>query len=188
MRYPYSIWGLLMKTLIIGSLAVLFGVAGFSYYFFNFLGIIAGALPVLLILGGALAAYLGYTDIRDSGNDDFSHIDEARPTPSRPEHMPTPEDSDDTAPRETSTMNEKHVETGNEAPAASESLTPENTSSTEEKAKGVNAPFTYKGNKETLVFHKVSCKFSQGKNCTAVFNNREAALEQGYSPCKICNP
>ena len=53
-----------------------------------------------------------------------------------------------------------------------------------------NIPNTSKwiGNTGTLVFHSSGCKFSKSKKCTAVFNNREQAIQEGYKPCGICKP
>jgi len=44
------------------------------------------------------------------------------------------------------------------------------------------------GNTGSLVFHSSGCKFSKSKKCTAVFNNREQAIQEGYKPCGICKP
>ncbi|WDP92953.1 MAG: hypothetical protein HUN04_25790 [Desulfobacter sp.] len=141
-----------MKKIIIGGLAALIGVAGISQFFFSFLGVMAGALPALLILGGALAFYLGFTDVQEAKKDIM------------PEPDPDiPMTSDATAP--SGTAPEK------DAPGAAPPAAPQ-----------------FKGNAETLVFHSIDCKFAQGKKCTAEFATREAALDQGYKPCKVCNP
>ncbi|MCK5164600.1 MAG: hypothetical protein KAQ72_12830 [Desulfobacula sp.] len=44
------------------------------------------------------------------------------------------------------------------------------------------------GNTGSLVFHSPDCKFAKSKLCTIVFNNKEQAVQEGYKPCKICNP
>ena len=46
----------------------------------------------------------------------------------------------------------------------------------------------YHGNKETKVFHAPSCQYYNSKNSTEIFNSRDEAVNQGYSPCKACNP
>jgi len=44
------------------------------------------------------------------------------------------------------------------------------------------------GNTDSLVFHNPDCKFSTSKKCTAFFNTREKAIQEGYKPCGICKP
>lgn len=53
-----------MKKLIIGIVLVVLGLPGTAYFFTDLVRVILGGLPVLLILGGALAAYLGYEEIQ----------------------------------------------------------------------------------------------------------------------------
>jgi len=65
-----------MKTLIGGVVAAVLGLIGLSVWFREFLQILAGAVPVMLLLGGALAIYLGFDELKDSwkkeGMDDDS--------------------------------------------------------------------------------------------------------------------
>jgi hypothetical protein len=44
------------------------------------------------------------------------------------------------------------------------------------------------GNTGSLVFHNLDCKFSKSEKCTASFNTREKAIQEGYKPCGICKP
>jgi micrococcal nuclease len=46
----------------------------------------------------------------------------------------------------------------------------------------------YHGNTSSHVFHKKSCKHFNCKNCTEVFDSREAAIKAGYRPCGGCKP
>ena len=46
----------------------------------------------------------------------------------------------------------------------------------------------YHGNTRSMVFHQSSCKHYDCKNCTKVFNSREAAIEAEYRPCGGCKP
>lgn len=46
----------------------------------------------------------------------------------------------------------------------------------------------YHGNTESKIFHKPTCRYYNCKNCTRVFFTRQAALEAGYRPCKVCKP
>ena len=55
-----------MKTLIGGAIAVLLGVIGLAVWFQDFLHLLAGVIPVMLLLGGGLALYLGFDELKDS--------------------------------------------------------------------------------------------------------------------------
>ncbi len=147
-----------MKKIIIGGLAILIGVSGFSNFFFTFLALISGALPILLILGGALAFYLGYTDIQTEKD--------TQPADWAPLTMPVEEVVEE-------------PETDITDPAPAEDTAPDETTLD-------SASPAFKGNATTLVFHSVDCKFSQGKKCTVDFVSREEAIDQGYKPCKVC--
>ena len=63
-----------MMSLIGGVIALVLGVVLLIAWFGSFLKVIMGVLPILLILGGALAAYLGYEEVKDktesSGSED----------------------------------------------------------------------------------------------------------------------
>lgn len=55
-----------MKTLIGGAVAAVIGLIGLSVWFPAFLQLIAGAVPIMLLLGGGLAIYLGFDELKDS--------------------------------------------------------------------------------------------------------------------------
>jgi len=55
-----------MKTLIGGVIAALLGLIGIVAWFPQFLTVIAGTIPVMLLLGGALAIYLGIDELKDT--------------------------------------------------------------------------------------------------------------------------
>ena len=55
-----------MKTLIGGAIAVLLGVVGLAVWFGQFLELLAGIIPPVLLLGGGLALYLGFDELKDS--------------------------------------------------------------------------------------------------------------------------
>ncbi len=61
-----------MKTLIGGAIGAVLGVIGIAVFFDSFLQIIAGTLPALLLLGGGLALYLGFDELKDSWQKDKS--------------------------------------------------------------------------------------------------------------------
>lgn len=55
-----------MKTLIGGAVAAVLGVIGLAVWFPAFLQILAGSVPIMLLLGGGLALYLGFDELKDS--------------------------------------------------------------------------------------------------------------------------
>jgi hypothetical protein len=59
-----------MKTLIGGAVAVLLGIIGIAVWFGAFLQLLAGAIPPVLLLGGGLALYLGFDELKDSWKKD----------------------------------------------------------------------------------------------------------------------
>ncbi len=64
-----------MKTLIGGAVAAVLGLIGLSVWFGEFLQLLAGAIPVMLLLGGGLALYLGFDELKDSWKKDDSAVD-----------------------------------------------------------------------------------------------------------------
>jgi hypothetical protein len=59
-----------MKTLIGGAVAAVLGLIGLSVWFGEFLQLLAGAIPVMLLLGGGLAIYLGFDEMKDTWKKD----------------------------------------------------------------------------------------------------------------------
>ena len=55
-----------MKTLVGGAIAVILGLIGIVAWFPQFLTVLAGTIPVMLLLGGALAIYLGVDELKDT--------------------------------------------------------------------------------------------------------------------------
>jgi hypothetical protein len=55
-----------MKTLIGGAVAAVIGLIGLSVWWKPFLQLLAGAIPVALLLGGGLALYLGFDELKDT--------------------------------------------------------------------------------------------------------------------------
>jgi len=66
-----------MKTLIGGAVAAVLGLIGLSVWFGAFLQLLAGALPIMLLLGGGLALYLGFDELKDTWKKDDSSFDAA---------------------------------------------------------------------------------------------------------------
>jgi len=59
-----------MKTLIGGAVAALLGLIGLAVWFSQFLNLLAGCLPIGLLLGGGLALYLGFDELKDTWQND----------------------------------------------------------------------------------------------------------------------
>ena len=59
-----------MKTLIGGAIAAALGLIGLVIWWGQFLMVLAGIIPAILLLGGALAIYLGFDELKDSWNPD----------------------------------------------------------------------------------------------------------------------
>jgi len=59
-----------MKTLIGGAVAAVLGLIGISIWFGEFLQVVAGVLPIMLLLGGGLALYLGFDELKDTWKSD----------------------------------------------------------------------------------------------------------------------
>jgi len=55
-----------MKTLIGGAIAAVLGLIGIVAWFPQFLTVVAGTIPIMLLLGGALAIYLGIDEMKDT--------------------------------------------------------------------------------------------------------------------------
>ena len=64
-----------MKTLIGGAVAAVLGLIGMSVWFKEFLLILAGSIPVMLLLGGCLALYLGFDELKDTWKTEESTFD-----------------------------------------------------------------------------------------------------------------
>jgi hypothetical protein len=54
-----------MTALVGGLVAVALGLIGMGLWWREFLSLIAGGLPLLLLLGGGLAVYLGFEETKD---------------------------------------------------------------------------------------------------------------------------
>ncbi len=57
-----------MKTIIAGSIAVVLGVNGLGLFLPSIFEFWAGVLPVILLLGGGMAMYMGYNEIKNRGD------------------------------------------------------------------------------------------------------------------------
>ena len=59
-----------MMSLAGGVIALILGIIGLIFWWEHFISLIMGALPVMFILGGALAAYLGIEELKDKSEPD----------------------------------------------------------------------------------------------------------------------
>ncbi len=63
-----------MTTLIGGAVAAVLGLIGLSIWFGEFLEVVAGVLPIILLLGGGLALYLGFDELKDTWKDEKEDV------------------------------------------------------------------------------------------------------------------
>jgi hypothetical protein len=62
--------GLLMSLLIGGVVCAMIGLISLIFWWGDFMTIVRGAFPICLLLGGALAVYVGIDEIREKINED----------------------------------------------------------------------------------------------------------------------
>lgn len=69
-----------MKTLIGGAIAAALGLIGIVIWWSQFLMVLAGTIPVMLLLGGVLAIYLGFDELKDTWKKDEPEEDTEAPS------------------------------------------------------------------------------------------------------------
>ena len=72
-----------MKTLIGGAIAAVVGLIGLSIWFKAFLQLLAGAIPITLLLGGGLAVYLGFDELKDTWKKDEDEVADSSSDPDK---------------------------------------------------------------------------------------------------------
>ena len=72
-----------MKTLIGGAVAAVLGLIGLTIWFSAFLQLLAGAIPIMLLLGGGLAVYLGFDELKDSWKKDSPDTSDSADDPDK---------------------------------------------------------------------------------------------------------
>lgn len=72
-----------MKILLGGIIALVIGVIGLIIWFFDFLAVLKGVVPIALVLGGVLAIYLGIEDIKTSASEEEPPVSGAPPKDSK---------------------------------------------------------------------------------------------------------
>ncbi|MFA5182125.1 MAG: hypothetical protein WC405_12450 [Syntrophales bacterium] len=65
-----------MPLLVGGAIATVLGLLGLIVWWQPFVIILKGALPIMMLLGGGLAMYVGYDDIQDQLREDKKKQDE----------------------------------------------------------------------------------------------------------------
>ena len=193
-----------MKKLIIGALLLLICIPGFSSNLFNFITFSAGLIPVLMIIFGAIAVYLGIEELKQPDNSDNQAKAESpnerqeelnkestgksedliKPGPDTQPTKSAPE----TKIEDNTTDKQQEAQPEQKASPPSTALPQVPETPTPKEVEPENAGVQFKGNIETLVFHSVACNFASGKNCSTDFTTKEEAEAQGYKPCKVCMP
>jgi len=72
-QYPLSdqfSGGLLMSLLIGGVISAIIGLISLIFWWGDFMTIVKGAFPICLLLGGALAVYVGIDEMQEKVNED----------------------------------------------------------------------------------------------------------------------
>ena len=59
-----------MKTLIGGAVGAALGLIGLGFWWKEFLTVLGGTIPAVLLLGGGLAIYLGFDEMKDTWKKD----------------------------------------------------------------------------------------------------------------------
>lgn len=72
-----------MKTLIGGSVAAVIGLIGLGIFWRDFFDLLAGAIPIMLLVGGGLAIYLGFDELKDSWKKDEDTVTEGTEDPEK---------------------------------------------------------------------------------------------------------
>ncbi len=65
-----------MSMLISGIISVILGIIGFSIWWNDFIIALKGIVPIMLILGGILGAYIGFDAIEDQAREERKRQDE----------------------------------------------------------------------------------------------------------------
>ncbi len=66
-----------MNSLIGGAIALVLGIVFLIVWFGSFIEVVRGVLPLLFIMGGGLAAYLGIEEVKDKSSSGNTNEDTA---------------------------------------------------------------------------------------------------------------
>jgi hypothetical protein len=178
-----------MKKMIGGAIAIILGLICFSIFPQAFFTLLAGIIPIILLITGCLTIYLKYeskpyqcgdaTDCQNSSG--FTETPLPDPPPKTlPAGGDTPEENEpvETESKKDETEEAKPVETQISDTDPEENITEKPADDTPKLM----------GNTGTLIFHSSGCQYSKSKKCTAVFSTKKEAIEEGYKPCGTCKP
>src|SRR6056297_1211662 len=165
-----------MKKLVIGAVLSVLGLYGISVFASAFFGLLAAIIPLLLIVGGGIAAYMGYADNFSGAADLLPETVDSAAAPAGP-----PAAGDSFQEAETSEAAEPKEQVQPDEPAASASASDisraeEKPAEVEAGAAGAVSEAKYYENTGSRVFHRADCKYAGNKKCTAVFSASQAAL------------
>src|SRR6056297_1994968 len=76
-----------MKKLVIGAVLSVLGLYGISVFASAFFGLLAAVIPLLLIVGGGIAAYMGYADNFSGAADLQPETADSAAAPAGPAHV-----------------------------------------------------------------------------------------------------
>ena len=187
-----------MKLVIGGTISILLSIFGFVKFFPDFLNLIKGILPWILIIGGILTIMLKREeDAFDSTQSEPSFS--AAPETTEPEiteaKTTEPEEADaglkeiKAIEPELTEKNLPDIESmekiGPTTDGQPETAVPEEETA-DQVIEVVSSGFI--GNESSFVFHTLNCQYSTSKKCTQQFETREQAIENNYKPCNICKP
>jgi cell shape-determining protein MreC len=68
--------GLIMSLLIGGVISAIFGLISLIFFWSDFMTIIRGAFPIFLLLGGALAVYVGIDELQEKEREERQRQEE----------------------------------------------------------------------------------------------------------------
>ena len=192
-----------MKNIIGGLIAIVLGIFCLTLFFPAFLEFLAGIIPLSLIIGGGVILYLKHEDAAPDTWDTSDITEDSSPRTtsqtSPAAAKPVETGSAETEPAETEpVVTEPAVaEPAVAEPEVAEPEVAEPEVAEPEVAEPVEKPAEkttedpgpqFFGNTDSLVFHRPECRYSKNKSCTAVFNARENAIQDGYKPCGACKP
>jgi hypothetical protein len=176
-----------MKSVIGGLIAIILGIFFLTLFFSAFLNFLTGIIPLCLIIGGGLALYLKQgeeaTDTWDKSNIKTVSSPTAPPQTATVETKPVATEPVEIEPVEIEPVETESVET---EPVETEPVETEPAGTPANKSTGPGPQLF--GNTDSLVFHTPDCRYSKNKHCTAIFNTRENAIQEGYKPCGVCKP
>ncbi|MBT3386717.1 MAG: hypothetical protein HN417_02160, partial [Desulfobacula sp.] len=159
-----------MKKVIGGLIAIILGLFCFSVFFSAFLNLLAGIIPLTLLLGGCLTIYLKHEDeSHECGEATTDCCNNSTKTDTPLPTIPLKTASTETKPEK---AEPKQIETKLVETKSTETETIENVID-----KPIDATPLLHGNTNSHVFHNPDCKFSKSKKCTASFNTREEAIQ-----------